>query len=285
MQLTSQKRQLTLDADAQAQAARKTLDEDLQELNAKRTRELSKLERELDGARAQLAEATRRAEEVKEDAIVETREVETKLAALREAVVNEEAILRQAQETARKALAAETVHSHENCEAALTRVLTELEEERKHVAEVESQLKEARNGEAAPVVGNVRSASSSQERDASHKAMATLKEKLKKATEDNEELSREVERLTHATHEDRHDVRGLVDGFETKDERERQVETELCDLRRALKDADLRLEEVERSRDDAEKVSPPMGQRVGLWRTRVIPVPAAILLCKMMFCL
>ncbi|CAM9595697.1 unnamed protein product, partial [Sphacelaria rigidula] len=92
-----------------------------------------------------------------------------KLAALREAVINEDVILRQAQETSRKALAAEAVHSHENCEAALTRVLTELEEERKHVAEVESQLKEVRNGEATPVVGDVLSASVSEERDASHK--------------------------------------------------------------------------------------------------------------------
>ncbi|CAM9595768.1 unnamed protein product, partial [Sphacelaria rigidula] len=52
-----------------------------------------------------------------------------------------------------------------------------------------------------------------------------------------------------------HDGRGLVDGLETKDGRERQVETELGGLRRALKDADLRLAEVEQLRDDAVKAA------------------------------
>lgn len=242
-QLASHKRQWAADAEAQAQVTRKALDEDLEETRARHARELSRLERDLVDAKAHLAEASRQAEEVRETANVEKYDLESRLAGLKQAVVHQQALLQQAEETTRKV--AEPVHSHEECEATLARVLSELKDERKHVAEMECQLKKARNEDARP---------RPKESDGSQSNTVLLKEKLDTATRENEELSKEVQRLTPLVPEGRHGVGEFTDCREAKEEGEGQAETDLCSLRKALEEADLKLSHFQQLRDGAEQV-------------------------------
>lgn len=149
-QLVSQKRQWSATAEAQTDDARKMLKSELDKTRADHSREIDTLERNLIDAQVRLEKAKDETEQAREAAMKEKRELELALDTLRREVLEEKGFLEEAREAAQKEQVAEAIPADGRLRAELTRVVSELEDERKYVTELENQLKEADNGADLP---------------------------------------------------------------------------------------------------------------------------------------
>lgn len=255
VQLAAHERQCAAEVDARAETARKSLGEELEATRAKHALEIDNLERDLLGTKALLAKAARQAEVARNAAALQKQDLESALARLRQTVFEERTLVRQVQETTRKAQSAEAMNSHEHCKAELAQMLSELQAERKHVAEVESLLKRARNGEVLQTLSHTVLGPKSEGSDVSNADIIMLREKLQIILKENQELRRNERKLAFSEAVSRGSSSKACGGKETKEPASREENTELCKLKEALEEAHRRLSEVQQSRARAEKVA------------------------------
>lgn len=255
-QLASYEQHWVAETEAQTEAAQKALDERLDEARARHSRELDTLERGLVDAKMRLMQTTHEAETAAEATKAERRELELILTELRQTIVKEEAALQEVQEVARKAQVPGVNDSHDECRAELMRVRAELKEELEHVADMEGELKEAKNKNVLLTSGQEVGAPATERAEGnSCENTAQLKEKLTLALLENEELKKMATRLAPSGPDIRRpDVGVFTDGAETKEERETHDHTEFAALRKALEEAEMRASELQQCHNRAEKV-------------------------------
>lgn len=242
--MASKKRQWAASAETQREKARDALNQELQETRAKHSREIDKLESSLLDTKERLGKAIAETEEASEAAGAEKAIVESSLAALKRQVVEEKNFLREAREAASKVQAAGASQPDEPLRQELMQAVSDLEDERKHVAELEGQLKEANNGAVVSFseqAGEIRP--EDQERAVSK--IAQLQAKLEHTTRENESLRKEAAR--------RSDGGGAFSGEHsaTAGQLER---IEVSNLKKNLEETETRLSELQRAKDLSDQV-------------------------------
>lgn len=258
-QLVSQKRQWAATAEAQTEDARNVLKRELNETRANHAREIDTLQRNLIDAKLRLEKARDETEEAREAAMKEKRELNSTLDTLRREVSEEKGLLEEVREEALKVQVAEAVPTDGRLREELTRVVSELEDELKHVAELENQLKEAKNGTDFPpsaqwTVGSDPGRALDPEGENSTNAkLAVLEKRLGLALRENDELRKKGARLAVFAADDSAGGAVASEGEAHKQGGEQEY-NELADLKRALKEADARLADLEQVKDHIEQV-------------------------------
>lgn len=251
--ITSKKRQWAATAEAEAEAARAALKSDMERTRASHSHEITKLEDILKDTKAQLKQALAETEEAKEAAKAEAHDLESTLTGLRRRVVDGKRSLQEAQQAARKVAEAQVLQEDEKLRLELMRVVADLEDERKHVAELEGQLKEAKNGTQTPKV-QVKDGSSqatalgSDIRDSGAVAkVALLEDELALIVRENENLRSQVSRVG--------DQRGDACMPTSLAEAPKLEIKEIASLKRDLEEAGIRLLEIQQAKNLAEQVT------------------------------
>lgn len=234
--MASKKRQWAASAEAQCEKARDALELELKETRAKHSGEIDKLESSLLDSKARLRKAAAETEKAIESARTEKLALESTLATLKRQVVEEEKLLQETQEATRKVQAAEASQSDEDLKRELMRVISQLEDERKHVAELEGQLKEAKNAPEAPHTDGASERSPEVEDNVSK--IALLEDRLAHSLRENDSLRKEAARVAAETgvSSDTHSA--------TK-----QEGAEVTSLKRALEETERRLSELQRAKE------------------------------------
>eukprot|EP00903_Cladosiphon_okamuranus_P011775 g11068.t1 len=247
--VASKKRQWAASAETEHERARDALNQGLEETRAKYSREIDELESRLLDTRERLKKAIADTEEASEAARTEKATLESTLSELKRQVIEEKNFLREAREAARKVQGAEASQSDDDLRRELTRVISDLENERKHVAELERQLKEANNGEALSL--NERAAGRrTEDEESAISKIGQLQAKLERSMRDNERLRKEAARVT--TSED--NVR-RGNGVGTSRDEHRAAAALLeheeanNNLRKTLEENKMRLSELQRAKD------------------------------------
>lgn len=238
--MASKKRQWAASAEAQREKAQDALNHELQETRAKHSREIDKLESSLLDTKERLDKAIAETEVASEAANAEKATLESALADLRRQVVEEKNFLREAREAARKVQGAGASQPDEDLRRELTLVISHLEDERKHVAKLESQLKEANNGAVSSFTEQTSGIRPGDEASAVSQ-IAQLRAKLEHTTRENESLRKEAARVTASKDELRRIDGG---GASTAPLEDIEVNT----LRKALEETEMRLSELERAK-------------------------------------
>lgn len=251
--VASRKRQWAATAEAEAEAARVALKGEIERTRASHSHEISKLEAILKDAKAQSKQAVAEAEDAKDAAKAERHELESILTGLRRQVVDEKRSLQEVQQTARKVAGAEALQEDEGLRSELMQVVSDLEEERKHVAELEGQLKEAKNGTAMPSLQTKDASSQTTAlgpnvRDSEAIAKAgLLEDELALIVRENEKLRSQVSGVGSER-----DGAGMSACLAEAPKLERN---DIADLKRDLKEAEIRLIEIQEAKDVAEQVT------------------------------
>lgn len=241
--MASKKRQWAESAEAQCEKARSALKHELRETRAHHSREIDKLDCSLLDAKVRLEKVVTEKEEATEAAKIEKGTLESSLAELKQQVVEEKQYLQEAREAARKVQATESSQS-EDLRRELTRVISELEDERKHVAGLEGQLKEANNG---TVVSYIHQAAELRPEDEGSfvSKIAVLEDKLAHTVRENESLRKET-RVIPAELGGRHGDR-YASSCESK--ATKLEHTEVTNLKKALEETEMRLSELQQAKD------------------------------------
>lgn len=251
--IASKKRQWAATAEAEAEGARAALKSEMERTRASHSHEITKLEGILKDAKAQLKQAVAETEEAKEAAKAEAHDLESTLTGLRRRVVDGKKSLQEAQQAARKMAEAEVLQEDENLRLELMRVAADLEDKRKHVAELESQLKEAKNGTETPAVqakdgSSQTTAHGPDIRDNGTVAkLALLEDELALIVRENKELRSQVSRVG--------DQRGDACMPKCLAEAPKLELEEIAGLKRELEGADIRLLEIQQAKNLAQQVT------------------------------
>lgn len=236
--MASKKRQWAQSAEAQCDKTRSTLKHELQETRAHHSREIDKLESSLLDAKVRLEKVVTEREEASEAACVEKRKLEISLAKL----VEEKRSLQEAREAARKVQAMESSQCGD-LRQELTRVVSELADERKHVAGLEDQLKEAKNGTVAPYAPQAAEVRPKDEEGLVSK-IAVLEDTLAHTVSENESLRKEATRVVSAENDD------TDENASSREKRAKKLEhTEITNLKKALEETEMRLSELQQAKD------------------------------------
>lgn len=289
--MASKKRHWAASEEAQREKARDALNQELQETRARHSREIGKLESRLFDTKDRLEKAITETEEANEAANTEKATLESALAELKHEIVEEKNVLREAREAAQKVQGAGASRPDEDIRRELTRLISDLEDERKHVAHLEGQLKEANNGEAEMRPQDEESAASK---------IAQLQAKLEHKTRENESLRKEAARVI-ASEGDIRRSDGV--GASSGDQRVAAApleHIEVNNLRKALEESKMKLSELQREKDlsvqvrqtrrshdnysrqircrsqrmpgfAARQTTPPHNDATDTYRTRVLP--------------
>lgn len=247
--MASKNRQWAASAETQREKARDALNQELQETRAKHSREIDKLESSLLDTKERLEKAIVETEEASEAANAKKAKLESALAELRRQVVMEKTFLREVREAARKVQEAGVSQPDEDLRRELTQVISDLQDERKHVAELESQLKEASNGAVLSFTEQAAGISLEDEENAVSK-IAQLQAQLEHKTRENESLRKEAARVIAS--ED--GVPSIGGGGASSGEHRATAAAplehiEVNNLRKALEETERRLSEVQRAKD------------------------------------
>ncbi len=259
--MASKKRQWAASAEAQGEKAREALKLEMKETRAKHSSEIDKLERSLLDSKARLREATAETEKAAELARTEKLALGSTLAALKRQVVEEERVLQETQEATQKVHAAEVSQRDESLNRELKRVISQLEDERKHVAELEGQLKEAKNAPEAPHANGASELSPEVEDNVSK--IALLENRLANSLRENDSLRKEAARVAAETgvSSDAHSA--------TK-----QESMEVTSLKNALEETERRFSELQRVNELFTQVRRMKYQHDTLFlRSFTIPAP------------
>lgn len=225
----------------------------MERTRASQSREISKLEGLLKDAKAHLKQAAAEAEDAKEAAKAEMHDLESTLTGLRRRVVDGKRSLQEAQQAARKVAGAEVLQEDEKLRSELMRVAADLEDERKHVAELEGQLKEAKNGTALSSVQAKDAPSQTTAlgpsiRDSGAIAkVALLENELALVVRENEKLRKQVSGVG--------DTRGEACMPTSLAEAPKLELKEIAGLKRDLEEAEIRLMEIQQAKHLAEQVT------------------------------
>lgn len=237
-----------MSAETERERVRDALKQGLQETRAKHSREIDKLESSLVDTKECLEKAIAETEEASEAANTEKATLESALSELKRQVVEEKDFLREAREAARKVQGAGASQPGEDLRRELTRVISDLEDERKHVADLEGQLKEANNGAVLSFTERAVEIRPEDEENSISK-IAQPQAKLEHSTRDNERLRKEAGRVVAP--ED--DVRRGDGGGTSRDEGGAEVapleHVEVNNLRKTLEETDMRLSKIRRAKD------------------------------------
>lgn len=236
--MASKKRQWAESAEAQCEKTRSTLKHELQETRAHHSREIDKLESSLLDTRVRLEKVATEREEASEAACAEKSKLEFSLAE----VVEEMRSLQEAREAARKVQAMESSQCGD-LRRELTRVVSELADERKHVAGLEGQLKEAKNGTAVPYTPQAAELRPEDDEGLVSK-ISLLEDTLAHTVRENESLRKEATRGVSA---ESGDGDGNASSRESKAKKlEHTGET---NLKEALEETKMRLSELQKAKD------------------------------------
>lgn len=255
--IASETRQWAAAAEVQTKKAREALKRDLEKARTNHSREIDELERSLLDSKARLEEAAAKTEKAREAAEVERRDLEATLADYGRRIVGEKALLREAQEASRKVQSARVFQAENSLSADLARTALELQNEREHVAELEGQLKEAKNGTGVPsleIEGDSSEAAAlrTEKEDSAIAKIAAVEDNLALALRENECLRKE-----QAQGETARVGRPSGGGYAFTSETEaRELEqNEVIDLKRALQEAEIKLIALEQAKKLADEVS------------------------------
>lgn len=251
--MASKKRQWAASAETQREKARDALNQELQETRAKHSREVDKLESSLLDTKERLEKAITETEEANDAANTERTTLESALAELKRQVAEEKNYLRKAREEARKVQGAGAFQPNEDLRRELTLVISDLEDERKHVAELESQLKEANNG-AALSFAEQATGIRPEDAESAVSKIAQLQAKLEQVTRENESLSREADRMVASDDGVRRSDGGNASGSESTATIAPLERIEVNNLRKALNETETRLSELQRAKDLSVRV-------------------------------
>lgn len=256
--LTAQKRQLAATAEAQAEKGRDALKRELENTRSKHAREIDALDSSLIEEKVRLERSLTETKRARDDAISEKHDLELTLTTLRREISEEGAVLQEAKEVRRKVQLAEASPLDDSVNSDLVRVVSELEHERRHVAELEHKLKEANNSMAMPVqplkvhdsIPGATLTLASQEY--ARERVSLLEDKLAATLNDNEVLKKEAARATAADVNDRRE-----DGCTSisKGESKSQHLCELVDLKKALEEVTMRCSQLEEEKGSAAQVN------------------------------
>lgn len=241
-QLASQKQQWAATAETQTKKTRDALKIEFDKARTDHSRKLDSLENSIINANARLKKALAGAEEARESARIERSKLDSTLAGLRRQIVDKEGSLQKAYEAARKVKAAEAPQVDNDLQSKLMRVFADLESEREHVSELEGQLKEANSTAVAsfsqPGADFDRVAELKPGREEGDIERVTiLEDKLGLTLRENENLKKGA-------------AQKIVLGSEAKPKNDHFTE-----LKKALKEAEMRLSEVQQVKKLAVQVS------------------------------
>lgn len=242
--MATKKRQWAASAEAQSKKARDAMTHELQATRANHSREIDKLECSLLEAKVRMEKAVKETEEAREVAHAKKGALESTLAELERQVVEEKENLQEAREAAQKYQALEVSQTGEDLRRELARVLLELEDERKHVAELQGQLKEANS--AIKTDFNY----TQQDGEGIGTKLVLLEEKLALTVRENEGLRKEAAQATSLGVGGRYGEVSANESGATRPEH-----TEITTLKRALHETEMRLSELQRAQDQSIKVS------------------------------
>lgn len=254
--MAAKKRQWTALAESEAEKARQELERELQETRANHSREIDKLECSMSDAKARSAKTIDEKGKANEAAHIEEVTLNSTLAELGRRVTEEKKYLQEAQEAAQKVQAADGSQPGADIQRELALVVSELEDERKHVTELERRLKEANNCmmESHLQSGddcNQAEELKRQDEDRVNSKVTLLQDELAQLSRENESLRKEVERTAADG-----DFSQVDDGRTSS--RDRTTTTlehiEVLHLKKALQDAETRLSELQQAKDRSIQV-------------------------------
>lgn len=242
--MATKRRQWAASAETQSKKARDAMTHELQAMRSNHSREIDKLECSLLDAKARMEKAMKETEEAREAAYAKKGALESTLAELERQVVEEKEKLQEAREAAKKSQALEVSQPGEDLSRELARVLLELEDERKHVAELQGQVKEANSA--------IRDDFNCTQQDGEGVGtkLVLLEQKLALTIRENEGLRKEAARATSLEVGGRY---GEVSANESGATKPEQIE--ITTLKRALHEAETSLSELQRDQDQSIKVS------------------------------
>lgn len=193
-------------------------------------------------AKVRLEKVVTEKEEASEAATIEKSKLESSLADLKRQVVEEKHSLQEAREAARKVQATESSQS-EDLRRELAQVVSELEDERKHVAGLEGQLKEAKNGTVVPYTDQAAQLRP-QDEEVFVSKIALLEDTLAHTVRENESLRKQATRGIAAEIGDGDGHASSCESKATKLEH-----TEVTNLKKALEETEMRLSELQQAKD------------------------------------
>lgn len=216
---------------------------ELKQMRANHSRDIEEMEDGLVSAKARLKKATTQAEEAQRITESDERELESTLIGLRRRIVEEEELLREAQEAVRKKREAEPAEGDHEVGSKLARVVVQLEDERKHVVDLEGQLKEAKNA-----CNRVAEADACYENCDDNKVVA-LEGELKLILQENEILKKDAARSGTSENSCRRED-GPTPGDETKGHGRAKVH----DMHKALEEAETTVVKLQKDNRLVEQV-------------------------------
>lgn len=230
---------------------------ELEKARANHAREIEALENRLVDAKARLEAAAAETEEAQEVANSDKRELESTLAELRRRVLEEEGVLKEARETARNMQETQARKEDDRLRSELMRVVSELDDERKHNAELEGHLKEAKNIAMLPALPLADESNHAENDNRGRETgviekLALLEDKLAFTLRENEDLRKEATRAAAFGDGGRRGD-GCAQNSESK--AQRQNCDEFVGLKRALQEAEVRLSELQDAKGLAEQVN------------------------------
>ena len=250
--ITSKKRQWAATAEAEEEGARASLKSEMERTRASHSHEITKLEGILKDAKAQLKQAVAETEEAKEATKAELYDLESTLTGLRRRVVDGKRSFEENQQAARKVAEAEVLQEDKKLRIELMRVAADLEDERKHVAELEGQLKKAKSRTKTLDVqakdGFSQTTHGPDIGDSGTVAKAALLEdELALLVRENENLRSQVSRVS--------DQRGDACMPTCLAEAPNPELKEMAGLKRELEEADIKLLAIHQAKTLAEQVT------------------------------
>ncbi|CAM9701098.1 unnamed protein product, partial [Ectocarpus sp. 12 AP-2014] len=240
--MATKRRQWAASAEAQSKKARDAMTHELQAMRSNHSREIDKLECSLLDAKARMEKAMKETEEAREATHAKKGALESTLAELERQVSEEKEKLQEAREAAKKNQALEVSQPGEDLRRELARVLLELEDERKHVAELQGQVKEANSA--------IRDDFNCAQHDGEGVGtkLVLLEQKLALAIRENEGLRKEAARATSLGVGGRYGEVSANESGATKPEH-----IEITTLKRALHEAEMSVSELQRDQDQSIK--------------------------------
>ncbi|CBJ28074.1 conserved unknown protein [Ectocarpus siliculosus] len=240
--MATKRRQWAASAEAQSKKARDAMTHELRAMRSNHSREIDKLECSLLDAKARMEKAMKETEEAREAAHAKKGALESTFAELERQVVKEKEKLQEAREAAKKNQALEVTQPGEDLRRELARVLLELEDERKHVAELQGQVKEANSA----IRDDFNCAQ--QNCEGVGTKLVLLEQKLALTIRENEGLRKEAARATSLEVGGRYGEVSANESGATKPE-----QLEIATLKRALHEAEMSLSELQRDQDQSIK--------------------------------
>ncbi|CAM9729415.1 unnamed protein product [Ectocarpus sp. 12 AP-2014] len=240
--MATKRRQWAASAEAQSKKARDAMTHELQAMRSNHSREIDKLECSLLDAKARMEKAMKETEEAREATHAKKGALESTLAELERHVAEEKEKLQEAREAAKKNQALEVSQPGEDLRQELVRVRLELEDERKHVAELQGQVKEA-NSAIRDDFNCAR-----QDGEGVGTKLVLLEQKLALTIRENEGLRKEAARATSLGVGGRDGEVSANESGATKPEH-----IEIATLKRALHEAEMSVSELQRDQDQSIK--------------------------------